>query len=144
MGIIDPVLVYLHSIIILTCNKFPPILEVLDCSYKSSFSKLSSGCRECLKSYGVKDTELSPDCWFEKVNGNRPKLRRKRFEAEWESVLRWDFVLLPERDKTWVDYSMFTLKASIKQFWCVLYVHVILTAWISWKSIFLSRSCRTK
>ena len=64
MGIhgIDPVLVYLHSIIILTCNKFPPILEVLDCSYKSSFSKLSSGCRECLKSYGVKDTELSPDC----------------------------------------------------------------------------------
>ena len=119
LRILDSVLAFLHSVVALTCNKFPPILEDLECSYKSSFSKLSSGCCESLKSYGVKDTELSADCWFEKVNGNRPKLRRKRFEAEWESVLRWDFVLLPEKDETWVNYSMFSLKAFFGLDWLV-------------------------
>ena len=93
----------------LTCNRFPPVLEVLDDSNISSPSKRSSGCWLSLKSYGVKDTAWSAECWWEKAKGNRPKLRRKRFDADWDNALRWFFVLLPEKIYKVYTYFLFFL-----------------------------------
>ena len=129
----------------LTCNRFPPVLEVLDDSNISSLSKLSSGCWLSLKSYGVKDTALSADCWWEKEKGNRPKLRRKRFDAEWDNVLRLVFVLLPRKFTTSMYINLsFRYNCNIYTIIIIMPLYKKLTVWIFWKPIILSRFCRTK
>ena len=75
----------------------PPFVSSFDWSniFWSISTFSSCGADRFLESYGVSGT-LFPD-WFEKANGKRPKLRRKRFDAECDSacgVLRFFFDLL--------------------------------------------------